>query len=51
MDVNMMSSPVMPHFSQSMSSVMDEQSMPQPSECSIFIMVGLGVAFTAKCSL
>ena len=49
--VNMMSSPTMPHFSHSINSVKDEQSIPQPSECKIFMIVGLGVALTAKCSL
>ena len=50
-DENIISSPDMPSFSQSMSSVRLEQSMPQPSARSSFIMAGVGVAFTAKYSL
>ena len=48
---NMISGPVMPWRSQSISSVSEEQSMPQPSSCRMSMMVGLGVALTAKYSL
>ena len=48
---NMMSGPVMPCRSQSMSSVREEQSMPQPSSRRMSMMDGLGVALTAKYSL
>ena len=50
-DENMISFPVMPTFSEMISSASDEQSVPQPSSCRILRMVGLGVAFTAKYSL
>ena len=47
----MMSLPVKPHTSLSISSVRDEQSTPQPSSCRICRMTGLGRALTAKYSL
>ena len=50
-DENMISSPFMPSFSQSMSSVSEEQSMPQPSALSSSMTAGVGVALTAKYSL
>ena len=37
-------------LSESISSVMEEQSQPQPSSCKTFRMPGVGVAFTAKYS-
>ena len=46
----MMSSPVMPHRSDIISSVREEQSQPQPSSCRSFRMAGVGVALTAKYS-
>ena len=50
LDENMMLSPVMPSFSQSISSVRLEQSMPQPSARRSCIIAGVGVALTAKYS-
>ena len=43
-----MLSPVIPHASESISSVSEEQSVPQPTEASSFKINGLGVALTAK---
>ena len=51
LEENMISPPGMPTRSQSISSVSEEQSMPQPSSRSICMMAGLGVALTAKNSL
>ena len=51
LEENMISGPVMPRRSQSMSSVREEQSMPQPSSCRMSMMLGFGVALTAKYSL
>ncbi len=48
---NIMSLPVMPHFSASISSVSEEQSEPTPYSFNTFIIKGLGSAFTAKNSL
>ena len=50
LEENMMSSPVMPHRSDIISSVREEQSQPQPSSCRIFRIAGVGVALTAKYS-
>ena len=51
LEENMISLPEKPHFSLIISSVREEQSVPQPSSRRIFRMEGLGVAFTAKYSL
>ena len=51
LEENIISSPPMPRRSQSISSVREEQSMPQPSSRSMAMMDGLGVALTAKYSL
>ena len=48
---NMMSEPEKPHALDIISSVMEEQSHPQPYSCRILIRNGFGVAFTAKNSL
>ena len=50
LEENMISLPVKPQRSDIISSVREEQSVPQPSSRRIFKMVGLGVAFTAKYS-
>ena len=50
LEENMMFSPVMPHRSEIINSVMEEQSQPQPSSCSSFSRAGVGAAFTAKYS-
>ncbi len=50
-DENIISSPVNPTLSDIISSVSDEQSVPQPSSFNILKIVGFGVAFTAKNSL
>ena len=47
---NIMLSPVIPMASLSISSVLEEQSQPQPYSLKISIRYGLGVAFTAKYS-
>ena len=46
-----MSSPVAPIALESISSVMEEQSQPQPYSLKIWIRNGFGVALTAKYSL
>ena len=51
LDENMISSPLNPILSDIISSVSDEQSVPQPSSLRILSIVGFGVAFTAKYSL
>ena len=43
--------PTIPHRSDIISSVKEEQSVPHPSSAKIFKIVGFGVAFTAKYSL
>ena len=50
LEENMISRPRKPQRSASISSVRLEQSAPQPSARSVFRMVGLGVALTAKYS-
>ena len=47
----MISSPEKPQASDSISSVMEEQSVPQPHSFKSCKINGLGVAFTAKYSL
>ena len=51
MEENMMSFPEKPQAFDIISSVMEEQSVPQPYSFKIFKIKGLGVAFTAKYSL
>ena len=51
LEENMISLPPKPQRSDIISSVSEEQSVPQPSSFKIFKIVGLGVAFTAKYSL
>ena len=48
LEENMISSPAKPQRSDIISSVREEQSVPQPSSFRIFKIWGLGVAFTAK---
>ena len=50
LEENMMSLPVKPQTSLSISSVREEQSTPQPSSFRIWRMMGLGSALTAKYS-
>ena len=51
LDENIISLPLKPQASDIISSVSDEQSVPQPSSFKIFKIVGFGVALTAKYSL
>lgn len=51
LEENIMSPFLHPIALESISSVMDEQSHPQPYSCRILIRNGFGVAFTAKNSL
>ena len=51
LEENMIFSPTMPQASESISSVYDEQSQPQPTDASSLTINGLGVALTAKYSL
>jgi hypothetical protein len=51
LEENIMSPFLQPIALESISSVMDEQSHPQPYSCRILIRNGFGVAFTAKNSL
>ena len=48
MEENIISFPENPQPSDSISSVADEQSVPQPSSFNIFKINGIVVAFTAK---
>ena len=50
LEENMMSLPLKPHTSLSISSVREEQSTPQPSSFRIWRMTGFGRALTAKYS-
>ena len=50
LEENMISPPVNPQRSESISSVREEQSTPQPSSRRSFKMAGVGVALTAKYS-
>ena len=51
LEENMISRPLKSQASDIISSVMEEQSVPQPSSFKIFKIYGFGVAFTAKYSL
>ena len=51
MEENMISGPEKPQASDIISSVMEEQSVPQPHSFNSFSINGFGVAFTAKYSL
>ena len=51
LEENIISLPESPIASESISSVLDEQSVPQPNSLKILIRYGFGVAFTAKYSL